>query len=164
MKHFRIEDGARTGGSVQMHVTTLSDLLTWVPVMQITVGRLRTHAETGGLFVHITKIHHHLQEAGSVRPMQRVSTDSAIPVPSREFFFHRVAAGICRPHPPQACLRQATLFAFKDGFYRFQDFGVSDETVEMRRGDKWIAITNLRMRTLLEGNPHMRILFPVLVI
>ena len=41
---------------------------------------------------------------------------------------------------------------------------VSDETVEMRRGDQWIAVTNLRMRTLLEGNPHVRVLFPVLVI
>ena len=34
----------------------------------------------------------------------------------------------------------------------------------MRRGDQWIAVTNLRMRTLLEGNPHVRVLFPVLVI
>ena len=89
-----------------MHVTTLSDLLTWVPVMHITVRRLRTHAETGGLVVHITEIYHHLQEARSV----------------------------------------------------------SDETVEMRRGNKWIAVTNLRVRTLLEGNPHVRILFPVFII
>ena len=41
---------------------------------------------------------------------------------------------------------------------------MSDETVEMRRGDQWIAVTNLRMRTLLEGNPHVRVLFPVFII
>ena len=99
-----------------------------------------------------------------MRPVQRVSTDSTVPVPSGEFFFHRVAAGICRSHPPQACLRQATFFALEDGLYRFHDPRVSDETVEMRRGDQWIAVTNLRMRTLLEGNPHVRILFPVFVI
>ena len=132
--------------------------------MHITVCRLRTHAETGGLVVHITEIHHHLQEARSMRPVQRVSTDSTVPVPSGEFFFHRVAARIRRPHPPQACLCQAALFALEDGLYRFHDPGVSDETVEMRRGDQRIAVTNLRMRTLLEGNPHVRVLFPVFVI
>ena len=41
---------------------------------------------------------------------------------------------------------------------------MSDETVETRRGDQWIAVTNLRMRTLLERNPHVRVLFPVFVI
>ena len=132
--------------------------------MHVTVCRLRTHAETGGLVVHITEIHHHLQEARSVRPMQRVGTDSTVPVPSGEFFFHRFTACIHRPHPPQACLSQTALFALEDGLYRFQDPGVSDETVEMRRGDQWIAVTNLRMRTLLEGNPHVRVLFPVFVI
>ena len=149
---------------MQMHVTTLPDLFTRVPIMLVTICRLRTYTETGGLLVYITKINHHLQEGRSVRPMQRVSTNSTVPVPSREFFFHCVAACIHRPHPPQACLSQTTLFAFEDSLYRFQDPGVSDKTVEMRRGDQWIAVTNLRMRTLLEGNPHVRVHFPVFVI
>ena len=147
-----------------MHVTTLSDLLTWVPVMHVTVCRLRTHAETGGFVVYIAEIHHHLQEARSVRPMQRVGTDSTVPVPPREFFLHCVAARIRWPHPPQACLRQAALVALEDGLYRLHDPRVSDETVKMRRGYQGIAVTNLRMRTLLEGNPHVRVLFPVFVI
>ena len=132
--------------------------------MHLTVRRLRTHAETGGLVVHITEIHHHLQEAGSVRPLQRVSTDSTVPVPSGEFFFHRFTARIRRPHPPQARLRQAALFAFEDGLYRLQDPGVSDETVEMGRGDQRITVTNLRMGTLLKGNPHVRVLFPIFIV
>ena len=147
-----------------MHVTTLSDLLTGVPVMHVTVCRLRTHAETGGFVVYIAEIHHYLQEARSVRSMQRVGTDSTVPVPSGEFLFHCVAACIRWPHPPQACLCQAALVALEDGLYRFHDPRVSDETVEMRRGDQWVAVTNLRMRTLLEGDPHVRVLFPVFVI
>ena len=126
--------------------------------------RFRTHAETGGLVVHITKIQHQLQESRSVRPIQRVGTDSTGPVPSGEFFFYRFTARICRPHPPQACLCQAALFALEDGLYCFYDPGVSDETVEMRRGDQRIAVTSLRMRALLERNPHERVLFPVFVI
>ena len=149
---------------MQMYVTTLSDLLTRVPEMYFTVCRFRTHAETGGLVVHITKIQHQLQESRSVRPIQRVGTDSTVPMPSGEFFFHLFTARICRPHPPQACLRQAALFALEYGLYRFNDPGVSDETVEMRRRDQGVAVTNLRMRPLLKGNPHMWVLFPVFVI
>ena len=132
--------------------------------MLVTICRLRTYTETGGLLVYITEINHHLQEGRSVSPMKRVGTNSTVPVPTREFFFHSVAACIHRPHPPQARLSQTTLFALEDGLYRFQDPRVSDKAVEMRRGDQWIAVTNLRMRTLLEGNPHVRVHFPVFVI
>lgn len=64
-----------------MHLPTLPDLLTWVPVVLITVCRLRTHAEAGGVVIHIAEIHHHLQETGSVGPVQRMCADPTVPMP-----------------------------------------------------------------------------------